>query len=124
MRYYVYVLQSESDGNFYTGYTNDLTERLKEHQSGKVFSTKARRPLKLIYYEFCLNQDDAKRREKYLKTAWGKRYIKTRLKDYLTGSPHEMENPQNDKLADKEIEITPLDRKLSNGVISRGNGHA
>jgi len=84
VRYYVYVLQSESDGNFYTGYTNDLTERLKKHQDGKVFSTKGRRPLKLIYYEFCLNEDDGKRREKYLKTAWGKRYLKTRLKNYLT----------------------------------------
>ena len=85
MRYYVYVLQSQSDGNFYTGYTNDLTKRLKEHQSGRVFSTKGRIPLKLIYYGFCLNQEDAKRREKYLITAWGKRYIKNRLKDYLTG---------------------------------------
>jgi putative endonuclease len=53
-----------------------LTKRLKEHQSGRVFSTKGRIPLKLIYYGFCLNQEDAKRKEKYLITAWGKRYIK------------------------------------------------
>ena len=46
-------------------------------------STQARRPFKLIYYEACLNQKDALRREKYLKTAYGKRYIKNRLRGYL-----------------------------------------
>lgn len=85
MEYYVYVLQSETDGSFYTGYTNDLKKRLEQHQSSKAFSTKGGRPLKLIYYEFCLNEHDAKRGERYLKTAWGKRYIKNRLKNYLTG---------------------------------------
>ena len=89
MRYYVYVLQSLADGNFYTGYTNDLEKRLAEHQGGKVFSTNSRRPFKLIYYEFCLNREDAAKREKYLKTAWGKRYLKNRLKNYLTPSDRE-----------------------------------
>jgi predicted GIY-YIG superfamily endonuclease len=82
---YVYILQSEKDGKFYTGWTKDLKSRIKEHNEGKVLSTKHRRPFKLIYYEFCLNEKDAIRREKYLKTAWGKRYIKSRLKNYLTG---------------------------------------
>ena len=85
MKYYVYVLQSKKDNKFYTGCTNDLNRRLQEHFSGEVYSTKNRLPMKLIYYEFCLNQADAYRREKYLKTAWGKRYIKNRLKNYLTG---------------------------------------
>ena len=49
----------------------------------KVFSTKNRLPVELVYYEACLNQQDATHREKYLKTAWGKRYIKSRLKNYL-----------------------------------------
>jgi len=83
--YYVYVLQSLKDKQFYVGYTDDLKNRLGEHNSGRVVSTKDRRPLKLIYYEACLNQQDATKREKYLKTAWGKRYIKNRLKKYLTG---------------------------------------
>ena len=52
------------------------------HNEGKVKSTKARTPLKLIYFEGCLNQQDATKREKYLKTAWGKRYIKGRLEKY------------------------------------------
>ena len=83
--YYIYILQSEKDKQFYTGYTSDLQNRLIDHNAGKVISTKNRLPLKLVYYEVCINQQDATHREKYLKTAWGKRYIKTRLKNYLTG---------------------------------------
>jgi putative endonuclease len=83
--YFVYVLQSLKDYDFYTGYTTDLEKRVLSHNEGKVFSTKHRVPFKLIYWEVCLNQQDATRREKYLKTAWGKRYIKNRLKNYLTG---------------------------------------
>ncbi|MBU2579342.1 GIY-YIG nuclease family protein [Patescibacteria group bacterium] len=83
--YYVYVLQSLKDSYFYVGYTKDLIVRLEKHKNGKVKSTENRRPLKLIYYEACLNQQDATHREKYLKTAWGKRYIKNRSKNYLTG---------------------------------------
>jgi len=83
--YYTYILQSNKDKQFYTGYTNDLKERLKLHNDGKVASTKNRLPVKLLYYEACLDQQDATHREKYLKTAWGKRYIKTRLRNYLTG---------------------------------------
>jgi putative endonuclease len=82
---YVYVLESQKDGKFYVGYTKDLQKRLEEHNSGRVPSTKERRPMTLIYWEGCMSQKDATRREKYLKTTWGKRYIKGRLKDYLTG---------------------------------------
>jgi len=81
--YYVYVLLSEKDGNFYTGYTDNLKNRIKKHNNGEVQSTKHRRPLKLIYYEACLNQQDALKREKYLKTTYGKRYLKNRLKTFL-----------------------------------------
>ena len=81
--YYTYILQSNKDKQFYTGYTNDLKGRLKLHNDGKVASTKKRLPVALVYYEACLNQQDATHREKYLKTAWGKRYIKSRLKNYL-----------------------------------------
>ncbi len=83
--FYVYVLRSLKDGKFYTGYTSDLKNRLHEHQSGAVTSTKKRLPVELIYYEASRNQQDATHREKYLKTAWGKRYLKTRLGHYLTG---------------------------------------
>ena len=82
---YTYVLQSKKDGKFYTGFTKNLKLRFERHQNGLVASTKDRRPLKLVYYEACLNQNDATHREKYLKTFHGKFYIKNRLKSYLTG---------------------------------------
>jgi len=81
--YYVYVLQSEQDNKFYTGFTRDLSERVKEHNSGISNSTKGRIPLRLVYYEYCLDHRDALKRERYLKTTWGKRYIKNRIKNYL-----------------------------------------
>jgi len=81
--YYIYVLRSKKDRNFYVGYTKDLKVRLELHNKGKVDSTKSRIPLKLVYYEACLNKDDALKRERYLKTNYGKRYIKNRIKGYL-----------------------------------------
>jgi putative endonuclease len=84
MFYYVYVLISEKDNNFYTGYSKDINRRVKEHNNGKVLSTKRRRPLKLVYFEGCVSKNDAKDREKNLKTASGKRYLKNRMKYYLT----------------------------------------
>jgi putative endonuclease len=83
MYYYVYVLFSENDHMFYTGYTSDLKNRLLQHQFGKVKSTKYRLPVQLIYFEGCLNQQDATRREKYLKSGNGKIYLKNRLKTYF-----------------------------------------
>jgi putative endonuclease len=84
MYYYVYVLLSEADNNFYTGYTNNIQKRLEKHNNGEVKSTKKRIPLKLLYWEGCLNQQDATRREKYLKSGNGKIYLKNRLKNYFT----------------------------------------
>ena len=83
--YYTYVLHSMSDMKFYTGYTKDLKLRYEQHNNGLVESTKDRRPLKLIYYEACFDQEDALKREKYFKTIQGKMFLKRRLKSYLTG---------------------------------------
>ena len=83
--YYTYVLQSKVDGKFYTGFTKNLKLRFEQHNEQLVESTKSRVPLKLIYYEACLDRSDATRREKYLKTYHGKMFIKKRLKSYLTG---------------------------------------
>jgi putative endonuclease len=66
--YYTYVLQSKKDFKFYYGYTENLKLRIEQHAKGKVESTKYRRPLELIYFEACLNKDDALKREKYFKT--------------------------------------------------------
>lgn len=83
MYYYVYVLLSEKDNQFYTGYTSNINERKRYHDEGKVESTKNRRPLKLIYWEGCLNQQDATRREKYLKSGNGKIYLRNRLSNFF-----------------------------------------
>jgi len=81
--HYVYLLMSEVDGNFYTGSTVNLKRRLDEHNSGRVKSTKHRTPLTLVYYEACLNETDARNRERYLKSGMGKKYLRNRLKIYL-----------------------------------------
>ncbi|MBI4993497.1 GIY-YIG nuclease family protein [Candidatus Wolfebacteria bacterium] len=82
--FYVYIIQSRKNKVLYTGSTNDLRKRFKQHNDGKSTWTKGRGPWNLIYYEACLNEEDAKIREKYLKTGMGKRYLKNRLKRFLS----------------------------------------
>ncbi|MDO8728916.1 MAG: GIY-YIG nuclease family protein [bacterium] len=81
--YYTYILKSKSSGRMYTGYTNDLRKRFNEHNNKMSTYTKYRGPYELIYYEACLNKDDARSRELYLKAGKGKRYLKSRLKRFL-----------------------------------------
>lgn len=78
--YYTYVLYSLKDHKHYIGYTSDLKKRFKEHISGKVASTKDRRPLELIYYEAYKENRLAKRQEKLYKTGQGRRIFNKRLK--------------------------------------------
>lgn len=80
---YVYVLFSIKDSKFYVGFTHNLRQRLKEHSSGGVDSTKFRRPLKLIHYECFINEDDAKAREVFLKSGFGRSQLKLSLKRTL-----------------------------------------
>lgn len=82
--FYTYVLKSNKDNKLYTGYSNDLRKRFNQHSSNEVRSTKNRGPYELIYYEACLNEQDARSREKYLKSGMGKRYLKNRLKRFLS----------------------------------------
>jgi len=93
--YFVYVLLSEKDGKFYVGYTKDLNVRFEQHQKGQVQSTKHRLPFKMIYYEACKLKEDALRREKYLKTYYGKMFLAKRLKSYFTRQ--EKLREQNDR---------------------------
>lgn len=65
--FYVYVLKSKIDTNLYIGSTNDLKRRFTEHNSGKVFSTRLRRPFELIYYEAYKTEKDCRKREHNLK---------------------------------------------------------
>lgn len=80
--FYAYVLL-DKNRNFYIGYSKDLKTRVKEHKSGKVYSTRIKLPIKLIYYEACINNFDAIKREKYLKSGPGRKFLKNRLKRFL-----------------------------------------
>ncbi len=77
--YYTYVLKSSKDNELYIGWTVDLSARIKKHSSGKVYSTKFKLPITLVYYEACLSKEKAIQREKQLKTGFGRRYLKNRL---------------------------------------------
>jgi len=81
---YVYVLRNKQNKRWYTGCTSDLRKRFNEHNSSKNYSTKNQGKYELIYYEACINAKDAWSREKYLKTGMGKRYLKNRLKRFLS----------------------------------------
>lgn len=83
--YYTYLLQSNKVDNFDVGYIADLKQRFEQHEKGLVDSIKEKRPLQLIYYEVCVNMMDATKREKYLKTYYGRMFLKKRLKSYFTG---------------------------------------
>lgn len=83
MFFYVYVLESLKDSKRYIGYTHNLKRRIEEHEKSKSFSTKSRLPFKLVYFEACLHSEDAKRREQYLKTTQGRRFLGLRLKSHL-----------------------------------------
>ncbi|MFZ2522126.1 MAG: GIY-YIG nuclease family protein [Minisyncoccia bacterium] len=81
---YTYILKSKKNGRLYTGSTNDLRKRLKQHNEGKSTFTRRDKPFEVIYYEACLDDHDARIREIYLKTGMGKRYLKNRLRGFLS----------------------------------------
>jgi putative endonuclease len=83
MFHYVYVIESIKNRNLYVGETKDLKNRLQEHNQGENISTKTYKPWKLIHYESYLNEKDALRRERYLKTSQGSRLLKRMLKEYF-----------------------------------------
>lgn len=82
--WYTYILKSQKDEYCYTGVTKDLRKRFMQHAQGKSTWTKGRGPFTLIYYEACLNEYDARSRELFLKSGMGKRYVKNRLKRFLS----------------------------------------
>lgn len=76
--YFVYILRC-SNKSIYTGCTNSIKERIKRHRNGKVFSTKNKLPLKLIYLSIFSNKYLAYNFEKYLKSGSGRAFIKKHL---------------------------------------------
>jgi putative endonuclease len=83
LQYCVYVLLSHKDGMFYIGYTTNLHERLTSHIDGNSKATEPRRPFTLLFCEYYLSKHDATRREKYFKTAVGKRSLRLMLRNSL-----------------------------------------
>ncbi|HBL51963.1 MAG: hypothetical protein A3D24_00650 [Candidatus Blackburnbacteria bacterium RIFCSPHIGHO2_02_FULL_39_13] len=81
MHYYVYVLKSSKDNKLYIGKTTNLKRRLQEHARGAVDSTKNRRYLKLIHYEYFVNKFDVSSREVFLKSGAGHEQLSKMLKN-------------------------------------------
>ncbi len=77
--YIVYVLRSLKDGKRYNGLTDDFDRRLKEHNKGKVQSTRSRKPFVIEYQEMCGTRAEARAKEKYFKTAAGRRFLDSEL---------------------------------------------
>jgi len=74
--YFVYILKSLKDKRTYIGYTTNIKNRLKEHNSGKVLATKHRRPFEILLVEKCKSLQEAKKRERYWKSGAGRRNLK------------------------------------------------
>ncbi len=74
--YIIYVLQSQVDGSLYKGMTTNMENRLKQHNAAKTKSTKSKKPWIVVYTEYFNNAQDARNREKYFKTAAGRRFLK------------------------------------------------
>lgn len=83
MFYYVYILYSLKDKNFYIGKTNDLYKRLGRHFKGLVLSTKNRRPLLLVHCEVFKNTNEVFLRERELKQPSAGKF-KEKLREKLT----------------------------------------
>ena len=75
----MYVLVSLKDGRRYVGMTDNLTRRIDEHNNGLEKSTRGRRPFELVYHEELPDRKSARDREKYLKSAAGRRYLDKKL---------------------------------------------
>ena len=82
--FYVYLLQSEKDSNYYIGQTDNIKKRLEEHNKGLVKATKHRRPFSLVGYETYRNRNEARWREYQLKKHGDKK--KKFIKEMASGS--------------------------------------
>jgi putative endonuclease len=79
---WTYVLKSLRYNKTYVGSTTDLERRLAEHNSGKGTFSRRYAPWKIMYEEECPNLPEARKREKYLKSSAGRRFLKTK---YIPG---------------------------------------
>lgn len=89
--WYVYVLSSKKNGQWYIGSTKNLRKRIFTHNAGKNKSTKHAMPWRIIYLEIGLNVHDARARERYLKSGMGRRYLKNRMKFFFSQTSNGVE---------------------------------
>lgn len=75
--FYAYILKSLKDQTYYYGSTEDLQDRIKSHNAGKVKYTKGRRPYKLHYYETFQTRKEAVARERFFKSIEGYKWLKS-----------------------------------------------
>ena len=75
--YFVYVLKSLNHEFYYKGHCQDIEARLAQHNAGLTTSTKPYRPFKVVYSEAFESHSKAIAREKYFKSAEGRRFLKT-----------------------------------------------
>ena len=75
MVYSVYAIKNKN-GRIYVGLTKNINQRLEDHNKGRVFSTKGYKPWNLLYSESCKNRIEARKREKSLKSGYGKEFLK------------------------------------------------
>lgn len=80
MAFFAYVVSSTIKTYFYKGHCQNLDLRIKEHNSGMTQSLRPYLPVKLIYFEMLPTLKEAILREKYFKTAAGRRFLKDKLK--------------------------------------------
>ncbi|MBI5473437.1 MAG: GIY-YIG nuclease family protein [Ignavibacteriae bacterium] len=78
--WFAYILRSAVDGKRYVGLSDNVERRVAEHNAGHTQSTKSRRPLELLYKEAFPSRREARVREKYFKTAAGRRFLDRMLK--------------------------------------------
>ncbi len=93
LRFFVYILFSFKDSGFYIGCSKDINKRFDQHSKGEVYSTKNRRPLKIIYLETFINKSDAMAREEFLKSGFGREQLKKSLKNTLYFLNKQMGSP-------------------------------
>ncbi|NOT76002.1 MAG: GIY-YIG nuclease family protein [Cyclobacteriaceae bacterium] len=77
--FYAYVLKSDNHDFLYKGHCGDIAIRIKQHNSGMTTSLRPYIPMHLVYYEEFSTLQEAIEREKYFKTAAGRRYLKKKL---------------------------------------------
>ena len=83
MPFYVYIIQSQRDGTYYVGFTQNIEERLERHNEGRSKYTKPKRPWELVYHEKYPDRSSAAKRESEIKRHKRVAFIEKLVGTYL-----------------------------------------